>query len=196
MASELNKKIQLNKAQQEAVNTIYGPVMVVAGPGTGKTTILSLRIAEILKQTDCSPDSILAITFTDAGVVSMRKKLLEQIGKDAYQINITTFHGYCNSLIKNFPEYFPEIISSQLANDSEILTLIEEIIDSNDWEYIKPSGDKYNYVSFIKSAISHLKREDYDSKKYNQYLKKYIEGLESDEDNYSTRGKTKGQLKS
>ena len=54
---------KLNKAQKEAVDSIDGPVMVVAGPGTGKTTILTLRIANILKKTDISPENILALTF-------------------------------------------------------------------------------------------------------------------------------------
>ena len=55
----------LNKEQKEAVDTTEGPVMVIAGPGTGKTQILTLRIANILLQSDVSPDSILALTFTE-----------------------------------------------------------------------------------------------------------------------------------
>ncbi|MBP7846489.1 MAG: UvrD-helicase domain-containing protein, partial [Candidatus Pacebacteria bacterium] len=64
---------RLNKDQKEAVDTIDGPVMVVAGPGTGKTQILSLRIANILRETDTAPGNILALTFTESGVASMRK---------------------------------------------------------------------------------------------------------------------------
>ena len=143
---------QLNSDQKEAVDTIYGPIMVIAGPGTGKTTILSLRIANILKQADTGSESILAITFTEAGVVSMRKKLLEIIGKEAHNVTITTFHGYCNSLIKSHPEYFPEIIASEQSGDSQIIEIIEDIIDRGEWSMLKPSGDKYNYVWPIKSA--------------------------------------------
>jgi len=59
--------MKLNKAQQQAVNTIDGPVMVIAGPGTGKTEIIAHRIAKILKATDTPPDAILALTFTESG---------------------------------------------------------------------------------------------------------------------------------
>ncbi|MEK7478044.1 MAG: UvrD-helicase domain-containing protein, partial [Patescibacteria group bacterium] len=59
---------QLNQAQKEAVEAIEGPVMVAAGPGTGKTQILALRIANILLKTDTKPENILAITFTESGV--------------------------------------------------------------------------------------------------------------------------------
>src|SRR3990167_7313741 len=100
---------KLNKAQREAVDTIDGPVMVVAGPGTGKTQILALRIAEILKKTDTKPENILALTFTNAGVISMRERLLDMMGDTAYRINIFTFHAFCEHIIKEFPFYFKEL---------------------------------------------------------------------------------------
>ena len=75
---------RLNKRQKEAVDTIEGPVMVIAGPGTGKTTILTLRIANILKRTDTPAHGILAITYTEAGVKAMRAKLHKVIGKRAH----------------------------------------------------------------------------------------------------------------
>ena len=87
---------QLNREQKKAVDTIEGPVMVVAGPGTGKTQILTPRIANILRKTDTSANSILALTFTESGVYSMRKRLVEMIGSDGYRVNIYTFHGFCN----------------------------------------------------------------------------------------------------
>ena len=74
-----NEKFQialgrLNPAQREAVETIEGPVVVAAGPGTGKTQILALRIANILLKTDIGPDNILALTFTESGVLAMRRR--------------------------------------------------------------------------------------------------------------------------
>ena len=60
---------RLNEKQRLAVDTIEGPVMVIAGPGTGKTQILASRIGKILLETDASPENILCLTYTDAGVV-------------------------------------------------------------------------------------------------------------------------------
>ena len=96
MASFESLYRKLNTAQKAAVDTIEGPVMVIAGPGTGKTQILTLRIANILKQTDTPADAILALTFTEAGVFAMRKRLVEIIGSDGYRVGIFTFHGFCN----------------------------------------------------------------------------------------------------
>src|SRR5678810_1510986 len=87
---EYNK---LNEEQRKAVDTIEGPVMVIAGPGTGKTQILAARIGKILLETDVLPQNILCLTYTDAGAVAMRKRLLQFIGPDSYKVNIYTFHG-------------------------------------------------------------------------------------------------------
>src|ERR1700755_629447 len=91
---------QLNTQQRIAVDTIDGPVMVIAGPGTGKTQILASRIGKILLETDVSTHNILCLTYTDAGVVAMRKRLLQFIGPDAYKTGIYTFHAFCNEIIQ------------------------------------------------------------------------------------------------
>src|SRR5947199_3933161 len=92
----------LNPEQKLAVDTIEGPVMVIAGPGTGKTQILSARIGKILlSDAHIEPGNILCLTYTDAGVVAMRKRLLQFIGADAYKVAIYTFHAFCNDVIQD-----------------------------------------------------------------------------------------------
>ena len=66
---------KLNKEQQLAVDTTQGPVMVIAGPGTGKTQILAARIGKILLEPDNAPENILCLTYTDAGAIAMRRRL-------------------------------------------------------------------------------------------------------------------------
>ncbi len=123
---------KLNTAQKDAVDSIDGPVMVVAGPGTGKTQILALRIANILRS-DNDPESILALTYTTAGVISMRQRLLELIGDAAYRVNIFTFHAFCEHLIKEFPFYFEELQDSRVIGDIERVEIIESIIKENNF---------------------------------------------------------------
>src|SRR6478672_13894107 len=81
---------RLNAQQRTAVDAIEGPVMVIAGPGTGKTQILAARIGKILLDTDVLPYNILCLTYTDAGVIAMRRRLVQFIGADAYRVNIFT----------------------------------------------------------------------------------------------------------
>lgn len=120
----------LNVEQAQAVQQIDGPVMVVAGPGTGKTELLAMRVANILRQTDIDPANILCLTFTESASANMVERLSRIIGPAAYQVDINTFHGFGSSVIGKYGEYFyrgadyhpaspltqAEIISNILAN--------------------------------------------------------------------------------
>jgi DNA helicase-2/ATP-dependent DNA helicase PcrA len=119
----------LNLEQQMAVDTIEGPVMVIAGPGTGKTQILAVRILNILKQTDAKPQEILCLTYTDAGSSAMLERLSRFMGADAYKVNIHTFHGLCNTIIKENPELFSKG-NLRVMDDLDKLELMESLIRS------------------------------------------------------------------
>jgi DNA helicase-2/ATP-dependent DNA helicase PcrA len=149
----------LNTAQKQAVDTIDGPVMVIAGPGTGKTQILTLRIANILLQTDTAPESILALTFTESGAKAMRERLLRYIGTAAYRIEIATFHGFAQKLIAQYPDSYPEIIGGQAATDIDKITMIETILDDPTLSTLRPNGNPSYYVKPLMGTISDLKRE-------------------------------------
>src|SRR5438045_3384660 len=119
----------LNEQQKLAVDTIEGPVMVIAGPGTGKTQILSARIGKILLNTDASPQNILCLTYTDAGVVAMRKRLLGFIGAEAYKVNIYTFHAFCNDIIQDNLSLFEKTALDPIS-DLEKIGLLKKLIDA------------------------------------------------------------------
>ena len=106
---------QLNPEQLAAVNKMDGPVLVIAGPGTGKTQILAARIGKILTETDAAAHEILCLTYTDAGAVAMRKRLFEFIGPDAYRVNIYTFHAFCNEIIQENLDYFGKLNLPRVA---------------------------------------------------------------------------------
>lgn len=191
----LEKYNKLNQSQRAAVDMIEGPVMVVAGPGTGKTTILTLRIANILRKTDVGPSAILALTFTESGVKAMRRKLLEIIGGEAHKVGIHTFHSFCNEVIKDYPDDFPYIIGSSNATDVDRVKIIETILEKNNFEYIKPYGDNYYYVYPILSHIQNVKREGFTPEKFKELLDKKKNDFLSIEDLYHEKGKYKGEMK-
>lgn len=106
---------KLNVEQREAVECLDGPLLVIAGPGTGKTQLLSLRAANILAKRDVAPGNLLCLTYTDAGAEAMRKRLIELVGRDAYGIQVSTFHGFASSARTSYPDYFARPASDQLA---------------------------------------------------------------------------------
>lgn len=186
---------KLNEKQKEAVDTIEGPVMVIAGPGTGKTTILTLRIANILRLTDTPASGILALTFTDAGVKAMKEKLRGIIGNRALEIPIYTFHGFAMSVIREFDDHFPHLSKSENVTEFEAEKLIRQILTKNKYKKLRPFGDPDYYVPKIIATISEAKREAWTPEMIEDFAKTEIERIKTDETSISTRGKSKGNLK-
>ncbi len=116
----------LNPDQRLAVDTIEGPVLVLAGPGTGKTQLLSARVMKILETTDTLPQNILCLTFTDTGAENMRNRLQKIIGEQAFKVNIFTFHGLAQDLINSNREYFADYNFDQVADEISKHQIIED----------------------------------------------------------------------
>ncbi len=166
---------QLNEKQRAAVETIEGPVLVIAGPGTGKTQILAARIGNILQKTDSGPENILCLTFTDAGTVAMRKRLLDFIGPEAYKIDVHTFHSFTNQVIKDNPALFGHTELNTL-NELEEIDLYNEIINGFDSQHPlrKWGRGKYFEMPRLKDLFSKMKRENWSPKKIIDSIDIYI----------------------
>ncbi len=152
---------KLNGEQKKAVDTIEGPVLVVAGPGSGKTEILSMRVANILKETDTAPGSILCLTFTDSASLNMRERLAGLIGTQAYRVGIYTFHSFCTEVIGRYPEYFfghADFHPADEVTRREILhTLFTEMSYDNPLRSEHPEQG-FVFLQGALSAFSDLKR--------------------------------------
>lgn len=190
MATTTNKKLntnndffqqalnQLNEAQRAAVEEILGPVMVIAGPGTGKTHILTARIGQILLETDTQPNNILCLTFTDAGVFAMRERLLEFIGPAAHQVHIYTFHSFCNNIIQENLSLFGRHDLEPLS-DLERVEIIRRIIDEQPVSHPLKRGktDMYFYEEHLYDLFQRMKSEDWTVEFVNEMIDKYLTDL-------------------
>lgn len=185
----------LNAAQKEAVDTIEGPVMVIAGPGTGKTELLTIRIANILQKTDTPASGILALTFTEAGARNMRERLRGLIGSRAFEVAIHTFHGLCGELIARNPDRYPTIVGATLAGDVEKIAVISDVLQSGTWEHLMPSGDPLYYVEHLMRAFSDLKRENVSATVLREWAEREKAQIMAAEDLYHTKGKYAGKMK-
>lgn len=161
---------QLNPEQRQAVEAIEGPVMVLAGPGTGKTQVLAMRIANILQQTQMDPWNILCLTFTESAAATMRERLISIMGEAAYYVRIHTFHSFCNDVIQENPEVFalagPNSAKATLGrewrplSDVERVELVQSLLDElPGTSPLKPFGNPYIFLRDIVGALSWLKKE-------------------------------------
>lgn len=181
---------KLNPNQKLAVETLEGPILVVAGPGTGKTQILTLRIANILRNSDINPENILALTYTENAARNMQERLVQFIGTTAYKVRIGTFHNFCNEVIGKHSEYFPFKKELQQITDLDKYRIVQQLIDNFDHEEIyntfdfeekphrpklKPFGNPYHYQKNIIDKIDLLKKENISFDEFREDINEQIE---------------------
>lgn len=150
----------LNAAQKQAVDTTEGPVMVVAGPGTGKTELLSMRVANILRSTDALPQNILCLTYTESGAFAMRDRLVGLIGADAHKVAIHTFHSFGSEIINRYAEYFYHGAHFRPADELSSYEVLKGIFEKlpHDNPLASRMNDEFTYLRDAQSAISDLKK--------------------------------------
>ena len=163
----LNQKFKealdkLNDHQRRAVETTEGPVMVLAGPGTGKTETIALRIGYILQTTDARAHNLLCLTYTEAGALAMRERLLKYIGPEAYQVSIFTFHAFCNQIIQDNRSLFGEFRDLRPVSDLELVDVYRDLLLDLPAEHPlrRLSGQRFFDLPRFKNLFEYLKREN------------------------------------
>ncbi|MFI5172428.1 MAG: ATP-dependent helicase [Chitinophagales bacterium] len=187
---------ELNEKQRVAVEAIEGPVLVLAGPGTGKTQILAVRIGKILLETDSMPDNILCLTYTEAGTIAMRKRLTQFIGPDAHRVNIYTFHAFCNDVIQANMDYFGKR-ELEPVSELENVNLIESILEELPLQHSlkKLKGDQSYAVSRLNNLFRMMKEEDWDEIKMSNAIDDYMSDLPNRDEYIYKRGNSKTGVK-
>lgn len=181
---------KLNTQQRCAVECIEGPVMVIAGPGTGKTEILSLRIGYILKQTDTPPGSILCLTYTDAAASEMRYRLIDYIGPEAYRIHVSTFHSFCNMVIQENPSIFLQARELEPISEIDKFRILQQLIDSFPPDHLlkRFKGQTYADWKRLDELFTTMKKENWSPQYVRDQISEYIDRKrESEEFVYKRR---------
>lgn len=172
----------LNAAQKKAVDTTDGPVMVIAGPGSGKTELLSLRVGKILQQGTARASNILLLTFTETAARNMRERLESLIGPDAFRVAIYTFHGFCTDIIGRYPEYFFGATHFRPASDLIQSELLETIFKKLPYKHILGSFHPEMGYAYLKEAQIRIK----DIKKGGLTPERYKELLDENASSFET----------
>ncbi|MFA5069085.1 MAG: ATP-dependent DNA helicase [Candidatus Omnitrophota bacterium] len=151
---------KLNKAQAEVVDKIDGPLLVLAGPGTGKTELLSVRTAGIISKRGVRPENILILTYTNAAAKAMKQRLVKILGRAGYDVEAGTFHSFANSVILESDEAREYSRDRIMVSDFENVKLMEYILDNIEGiDPIRPFRSAYMYKRSILEAISEIKKE-------------------------------------
>ena len=169
---------RLNANQRRAVDQIDGPVLVVAGPGTGKTQLLAARIGRILQLTDAQPANILCLTFSDAGAMAMRQRLLALIGPEAHRLPVYTFHAFCNRVVQENLQLFNRT-ELQPLSELERVDMMRELLDS-----CKPGSplragihNNYFYEKHLATLFALMKSENWTPDYISAQIDRYLESL-------------------
>ncbi len=153
----------LNAMQKEAVVTTEGPLLVLAGAGSGKTKVLTTRIAYLIEEKGISPYHILAITFTNKAAKEMQLRLLKLIGEVANGIQVSTFHSFGLKILRENYELLGYDRNFVIMDSDDSLTLIKRILKSLDLD-----PKQYNPTA-IKNRISGCKNELMTPEMYEKY---------------------------
>ncbi len=167
----------LNESQQEAVRTTEGPVMVMAGAGSGKTKVLTTRISYIVHELGVNPYNILAVTFTNKATNEMKERISKVLNIDTKFLWISTFHAFCVRVLRSEIEYLDGYSKGfQIIDDDDQYKIIKDLCDK--YELTSKPKELQRYISKFKNdpefkIFNPDKNSDYNivSRDYEKYLK-------------------------
>lgn len=177
----------LNKAQKQAVEYLSGPLIIVAGAGTGKTTVITQKIAHILEQKLATTSQILALTFTEKAATEMFDRVDAQINIGYVELQISTFHAFCQKILEEYGLHIGLSRTFKLIAEVDAWLLVREHLDKFNLDYYRPMG---NPTSHIHALISHFQKCKDELITPEEYLQ-YAENLQADKENIEIEDKNR-----
>lgn len=157
----------LSKSQNECIETINGAVMVLAGPGTGKTFTVIQRLREMILTHKILPESILCLTFSETAAKEMQERLEKEIGETAEGVTISTYHAFCNEIIAKKPEYFKMAENVDTIDEIIRYRIMRQIFEELKPQFLRTDkGDFYHYIKEVIAAVSEIKKTRTSKEKY------------------------------
>src|SRR3989338_3335984 len=182
----------LNEEQKKAVTHSEGPLLIVAGAGTGKTTVIARRIAYLIEQGIARPEEILALTFTDKAAHEMEERVDQLLPYGCVQMQISTFHAFCEEVLREYGAAIGLTPDFQLFDELDSWLLARRHLDRFDLDYYRPLSHPAKYIRALLSHFARAKDEGIDSAQYLVFAEARVaanDALQSD-------GDAKGEAKS
>ena len=180
-------KYKLNKSQKEAVEYIDGPLLIVAGAGTGKTTVITQKITNLIENKKATPEEILALTFTDKAAGEMEERVDEMLETGYVDLQISTFHKFCQRILEDYGHEIGLPNRFKLLSQTDAWLLLRENIYDFNLDYYRPLGSPTSQIHNLLSHFSKCKDELITTQEYLDY----VEGLILDKDEAELKEKNR-----
>lgn len=169
MATQTGKKF--NPEQQQAIEYGEGPLLIIAGAGTGKTTVVTERIKHLITSGKVKPHEILALTFTEKASKEMEERVDQALPYGVFQMWISTFHSFCDRVLRAEGVHIGINPGFRLMSEAEAILFLRSRIFQFDLQYFRPLGNPIKFVSGMLQHFARLKDEDVSPKQYSQWVK-------------------------
>jgi len=174
-----NSQIKLNKEQLQAIKHTKGPLLIIAGAGTGKTTVVTERIKYLISKKLAKPSEILALTFTEKASREMEERVDVAMPYGYTQMWISTFHSFCDRILRDSALNIGLDPRYKLMTEAETIQFIRKYLFDFDLDYFRPLGNPTKFISGMLQHFSRLQDEDVDPQEYLRWAEKQSTRLRS-----------------
>jgi DNA helicase-2/ATP-dependent DNA helicase PcrA len=164
----------LNPEQRQAVEHVDGPALVVAGAGTGKTRVITTRIAHLIESGLAQPQNILALTFTEKAAREMAERLYDLIGWRSYQVPVLTFHAFGSELMGRYATHIGRSTRGGLLNDTQKALLLQQHLDRVELSYYGPHANLFDFLEGVVEYIGRLQNAGISATDYAGYAAELV----------------------
>jgi DNA helicase II / ATP-dependent DNA helicase PcrA len=178
---------KLNKEQLLAINHSVGPLLIIAGAGTGKTTVITERIKHLISSGLAKPSEILALTFTEKASREMQERVDIAMPYGYTQMWISTFHSFCDRVLRGEALHIGLDPKYKLMTEAESVQLLRSHLFEFELEYFRPLGNPHKFLSGILTHFSRLQDEDISPQEYFEWAEKQIKLSKTEEDKFESK---------
>lgn len=164
----------LNEEQVKAIEHGEGPLLIIAGAGTGKTTVVTERIKHLITSGRAKPEEILALTFTEKASREMEERVDQALPYGVTQMWISTFHSFCDRILRNEGLHIGINPSYKLLTEAETILFFKAHLFEFDLTYFRPLGNPNKFINGMIQHFSRLKDEDVTVEEYEDWAKSYV----------------------
>jgi len=170
----------LNPAQKEAVTHGQGPLLIIAGAGTGKTKVITQRIAYLIASKLAKPEEIMAVTFTEKAANEMEERVDQLIPYSYSFVDISTFNSFGERVLRNFALDLGYRLDFRLLDDVEQAIFFRENLFRLPLRYYRPLSFPTRHIQELLEAVKRLKQEDISPEEYLEYARKLEKSAEDE----------------